>query len=510
MIRTIAPLTPPSGVGLAIQTRRHWDRWLGWTPLLVPTLMAIAAESDPFLTFDSLQQLVPLPTNSVPVNLLPPESMGIQNQIPSLPRGIQTPDAARSRIETGAASIPGWVWFPSRRPPLAVYLDSNDAYGNSAVHPGPLIHTTPLDGWVQQAKYALSDVGLNYSLAQTLTVAGLSGATRGDNLLGFYTFDWAFKWTVFDQSEAGTAGWLSAQIEAKASLNDAAKTQSAQTNIESLSNPTAILNRHEGFRIPELAWQESFRNGEVVVLAGVINQSNYLDVNAYANSGRGQFLNSGLINSQVLPLPGYNFGLNLQWQPGSEWYATAGYTVGNASAGQTPWTQFSWEAWSLVGEFGYTPSDAFGLGPGVYRIQPFVAQTEGPVQGGLGFNFQQQLGKTIPLGWYGRFGVGGADVVSGAGAQVGTGFVIQAPLKHMGLIDGQPYDAAGIGLIWSHPPDNAESTPARDETALELVYVFHLTPTTRVQPDLQVVWNPSHSSSDQTALVFQLQVDFKW
>jgi hypothetical protein len=79
--------------------------------------------------------------------------------------------------------------------------------------------------------------------------------------------------------------------------------QCIQTNIGSLTNPTGFWSTHSGFRVPELAWQQSFLSGHIVALAGVVSQGNYIDANTYANTGRGQFINSALINSMVLPLP---------------------------------------------------------------------------------------------------------------------------------------------------------------------------------------------------------------
>ena len=46
----------------------------------------------------------------------------------------------------------------------------------------------------------------------------------------------------------------------------------------------------------------------------MVSQRNYLDGNAAAHTGRGEFVNSALIHSQVLPLAQYNPGLNLHWQ----------------------------------------------------------------------------------------------------------------------------------------------------------------------------------------------------
>jgi hypothetical protein len=56
-----------------------------------------------------------------------------------------------------------------------------------------------------------------------------------------------------------------------------------------------------------------------------------------------------------------------------------------------PWTDYSWNHWTLQGEFGFTPEDVLGLGPGVYRIQPFLSRANSPTKAGLCFNLQQQL-----------------------------------------------------------------------------------------------------------------------
>jgi porin len=272
----------------------------------------------------------------------------------------------------------------------------------------------------------------------------------------------------------------------------------------------AFHSSHSGWRVPELAWQQSFDAGRWVALAGVINQGNYLDVNSYANSGRGQFINSALVNSMVLPLPSYNYGLNLQWQPSNDWYGMLGYSLGNASAGQTPDTNFSWEAWSLEWEIGYAPDDSFGLGPGVYRIQPFLARAEGPVQGGLSLNFQQQLGRHSPFGWFGRFGLGGSQVAGGAKAQVGTGFVMNAPLKYAGWVARLTNDLLGVGFVWSQPSATTQTVYHDNEYVLETFYTLQLSPTSIVQPDLQIVWNPAFNPDPGPAVVFQLQFVLKW
>ena len=69
------------------------------------------------------------------------------------------------------------------------------------------------------------------------------------------------------------------------------------------------------------------------------------------------------------------------------------------------------------------------------------------MQAGLCFNLQQELGPRSQFGWFGRFGFGGSQVAAGAAAQIGTGFVMQAPLKYAGLVPRLSNDLLGVGLV---------------------------------------------------------------
>ena len=458
-----------------------------------------------------LGRAVSVPTNAVPPSLLPPAGMGLKSQVPTPARGGPAPDLVLDRLNESRQGHEAFEFFPAYQPRLMPYLAAQDEFGNTAIKPGPLIPTTPLDAVVQQGKYWISEAGLRYSLAQTFTFASMTDVMQGADTLGFYTFDFAAKWAVFNSPAGGTAGWITTQIEAKTGLGAAGGTQDARKNLGSVTDPTGIWSSVNGFRIPELAWQQSFRDGELVVVAGMVSQGNYFDGNSYANSGRGQFLNSALIDTMVVPLQNYNLGLNLQWQPVDEWYGMVGGSAGNGHAGVAPWTDFSWNNWSLLGEFGYAPKDFLGLGPGVYRIQPFVGQAEGATaQSGFGLNFQQQLGQHSPFGWFGRFGRGGSELLhngelqAGTGSQIGTGFVMKGPLEYAGLFPSRANDAAGLGFVWSRPSSAAEAIYHLNEYGLEAGYVLQLTPTAKLQPDLQVVWNAAHNPDSRPAVVFQL------
>jgi porin len=476
----------------------------------VPAAGQNATNTDKVFLLDSLGRLVKVPTNEFPSDLRPPTGVDLQHQIPTPAKGTRSPPELRERLEQSRALRAGSQFFPAVQPRLMPYLASQDEYGNTAVKPRALIAVAPFERDVQRAKYLASEAGLRYSLEQTLTGVSMTDVMRGDHALGYYTLDFKSKWALFDAPSAGAAGWLSTQIEAKTGLGSSGRTQSASRNLGSLTDPTGIWSSVNGFRIPELDWQQSFRDGEVVVVAGMVSQGNYLDGNAYAQTGRGQFINSALINSLVLPLPSYSFGLNLQWQPYDDWYAMAGASVGGARAGHAPWTDFDWESWSLSWEGGYAPEDVLGLGPGVYRVQPFVGGTGGKVQGGLCFNLQQQLGAHSPFGWFGRFGFGGSEVSAGAKAQVGTGLVMHAPLKNAGLLPRHSNDLLGLGFVWSQPAATSQPVFHQNEYVMETFYTLQLTPMMKLQPDLQLVWNPVHNPDGGPALVAQIQFILSW
>jgi hypothetical protein len=465
---------------------------------------------------DPLGESVTVSTNTVPSGLLPPSGLGLKAQVPPPPRGASVPEPVRQREDESREGQDQFRFFPPYQPRLMPYLAGQDLQGNTAIKPGPLLPASPLDVAVQQGKYWLSELGYCYSFQQTLTWVSMSDVMQGANTFGYYTLSWQSKWAVFDAPAAGAAGWISAKVNAKSGLGAAGNTQSAGRNLGSVAEPTGIWSSINGVRVPELAWQQALRDGELVLVAGMLNQGDYFDANSYANNGRSQFLNSALINSMVVPLPAYNFGLDIQWQPLREWYGMIGATVGNAHAGDVPWSDFAWNTWTALGEFGYAPANFLGLGRGVYRFQPFVSQTDGAsTRSGFGLNFQQQLGPRAPFGWFGRYGRGGSELFRNelgqpdTGAQVGTGFIMRGPLHYAGLFPSRAQDAAGIGFVWSQPSPSTQPLHP-DEYAVELVYVLQLTPTAKLQPDVQVVWNRARNPDSGPATVFQLQLDLAW
>ncbi|MFO1460756.1 MAG: carbohydrate porin [Verrucomicrobiota bacterium] len=473
-------------------------------------VMPPSATPGEVLLTDSLGRAVLLPTNSIPADLLPENAATLIRQLPLLLPGSRAPSVVRSRHEAALSGDSGLEFLPATPPLLPPYLTSLDEFGNTALKPGAMFPAPPFDRILQNAKFKLSDYGFRFTLAQNFTALGLVDANGDSSAQGFYALDFKGKWAVFSDPGSGAAGWITGQLEAMAGLGSTGATENPKSTLGTISSPNYDWNSRNGVRLPELAWQQALPGGDWVVVAGMVSQRNYFDANAYAHSAHSQFLNSALVHSQVLPLAQYNLGLNLQWQPHKDWYVMAGASSGEAAAGQAPWTALSQGTWSVLGELGYAPEHAFGLGPGVYRIQPFVARSEGPTQGGVALDLQQQLGKEVPWAWFGRFGFGGSEVTAGASAQAGTGFVIQGPLELMGLFPSRKYDSAGLGFIWSQPSAGKKTVYHENEFGMETGYVLQLTPTLKIQPDLQVFWDAAYAPGGGPQWAGQLQLDLLW
>ena len=98
----------------------------------------------------------------------------------------------------------------------------------------------------------------------------------------------------------------------------------------------------------------------------------------------------------------------------------------------------------------------------------------------------------------------------GAKAEVGTGFVMQAPLKYAGWVPQLTNDLLGVGFVWSQPSATTKTVYHNNEYVFETFYTLQLTPTSQLQPDLQIVWNPAFNPDPGPAVVFQFQFLLKW
>jgi hypothetical protein len=205
---------------------------------------------DDMLLLDGMGRVVRVPTNEVPSELQPPVGIGLQHQNPNPTTGSSMPLEIMQRLRAGTN---GFQFFSASPPLLMSYLASQDDFGNTAIRPGALFFFVPLEGPVQGGKYWLSEFGFRYSLVQTITYVGMTGVKQGDSDLGYYSLNFKVKWNIYNAPTDGNAGWISSQIEDKNGFNSASGSQSAKSNLGTVTDPTGIWSDVNGVRVPELA-----------------------------------------------------------------------------------------------------------------------------------------------------------------------------------------------------------------------------------------------------------------
>jgi carbohydrate-selective porin OprB len=92
---------------------------------------------------------------------------------------------------------------------------------------------------------------------------------------------------------------------------------------------------------------------------------------------------------------------------------------------------------------------------------------------------------------------------------VGTGFVLQGPFEHF-LLQRKSNDFLGVGFVWSQPSATSKTVYHENEYVLETVYALQLTPTIKIQPDFQMIWDPVFHKDANQATVFQIQLVLAW
>lgn len=176
---------------------------------------------------------------------------------------------------------------------------------------------------------------------------------------------------------------------------------------------------------------------ELDLWLGVIDSTDYLDANQYANDEFSQFMNDAMINAWVYSLPSYDYGGALQWRKG-DWSAT---TVA-MNVGQEDGDGYNF--WGA--ELAYHPSAAGKDGnyrlvlTGTSHQAIDDAGNDGEGRLAWGLSFDQELGEL--LGVFGRAAWQTEDPAVTYRAQYSGGIDLK------GKAWNQPDDNIGVGLAY--------------------------------------------------------------
>lgn len=374
----------------------------------------------------------------------------------------------------------------------------------------------------------------NDALTQALTDIHKSAYEK----LGLqFVLEQAFRYSKGDnaahngQSSGKDQSWYKIHAQAGIQLFESARHQG--TWIKGELSGSVALNKHSGqtspdeawgasgpadcdifedgyFYMPELLLSQGFMDGELVIMGGIINQTNYYDINSYANSTFGQFGAAPFVNNQVLPLGDSNFGFIAQYQFNDNWLMQIGGNMMDNEPNRNPFKHTSGKAWNLIAELTWTHDNAFNIGAGAYRLQPFLFHANGKNHGGIAFNAEQDLGES-PFALFARAGWSSAEAsnLCGASAQVSGGIVFKKAIEVMTGLKEADSNYLGVGISFSKPDADTLAGPNRArhdrEMILECSYSYAITPYCLIQPSYQHVKNPAGRGDVDSADIISVQ-----
>lgn len=404
---------------------------------------------------------------------------------------------------------PGFHLFPTEPARMMPYLAQANLYNSDCLKEGAVFEHDPLSEAAQAVKTALASIGINYALWQSYTFAGQTGSVQGTReVFNYYSANLYGTWAIFDSDEmGGTAGWLTLAASGGTGLGYDANDESPRASAGTLGFPMGVDYGDQIFLF-QLAWQQSFLDGQLVVTAGYLDQENYMDLNTYANNQYNQLQNYEFVTPSVFPISFQSMGAVVQWQPVDWFYFMCCTAANNTQPRQSPFEGVSLDDWTSVFEFGYVYEDLLGLGPGVFRAEPFYATVNGSGGAGLVFNVEQRLGKDLPLGFFARAGWGNPNVTQllGTQASFAGGLVLTGPTPTTFFKGEQAYLAGGFWWLESAQP----ATLGQSEYGFELTYVLQLTPTLTLQPDLQVMIDPVNNPTSDAVVEMTVQLNMTW
>ncbi len=415
-------------------------------------------------------------------------------------------------IDLGSC-LGSWKLFPAAPPHFMPYLDSLFVPGNSCAEPGSLLGSDPLSSGAQAAKAAASDIGLQYTLTLSANYTGIAPrpSTRRSDFMAFNN-QMTGSWFLAKSADNERGVFLSFEADWGQGANYNERRQSAQQSLGSLSNPQGSNRGGNGVFIPNLALGYSHWKGRWVSLIGTIDMSNFLDQNAYSANWSGNLTNESFNYNPALPMQWANWGYLTALQPSKEWYLLYASSGCDTKVNQNPFHAMDHTSWVHLAELGFIRDDAFGLGPGTYRLLFTLSHADHHEGVGGAINVQQQLGHNSHVGFFSRCGIMDTEAASltGVKASATAGLVLQAPFRSRGWGSAANNDQVALGFLWERAARSENPYAHKDEYGLELSAVVQMTPTFFLQPDVQCLFDPIHEEDEDLAFVFQLQGVFRF
>lgn len=361
----------------------------------------------------------------------------------------------------------------------------------------------------QAAAAADAGSGIDIGAAATFILQGTSNA-NGANIghKGNDRTDAAYSIEVTLEKELGdnAKAFMSFETGEGAGVTD---------DLQVFSNVNQDADNSNGNPAVSKLWYEQKFESGLIVTAGKLGASDYLDTNEYANDETSQFLSSMFRNSPVIEFPGNSIGLHL----GSALAETLGLDV-EILDGDSDFEQigdgpfFGAQVNLKQGFFGRNGNNRilFWQNEAAHTQWNDASKTK---EGASGFGISCDQEIMDDVGVFARAGWQEEDVyLNGTAFSLASAY--SAGVQVGGNVWGRENDALAFACGTIKPSDDYKKTGgllAKSEGHFEIYYNFQANENLTLTPDLQVIANPygkdaANGGSTITVAGIRAQVDF--
>jgi porin len=290
---------------------------------------------------------------------------------------------------------------------------------------------------------------------------------------------------------------------------------------------------HQTIRLVDLAVEHLFLDKKLDIVAGRINAlDDFATSPLYCFAQNLGFCGNPLsipVNASVPSYPGAAWGIRARYEITPELYSMTGAynTYGDFRSDKFHGVDFSLRHNSgvaIMEELGYSPKPLRDLGfPGTYKLgglydsEPRLQFESGQMRGGtwqMYLTGQQRLLRRPEGAVNAHQGLWSFLAFTYAPPKMNTlEYFGDAGLLYFGLIPHRPVDELGLFGIWGQfssdlrDAQRADHQPTQThEAIIEANYMYNVTPSLTVQPDIQGVFWPNGTGLISNTLVLAVQV----
>jgi len=290
---------------------------------------------------------------------------------------------------------------------------------------------------------------------------------------------------------------------------------------------------HQTIRLVDLAVEKRFFDKKLDIVAGRINAlDDFATSPLYCFAQNLGFCGNPLsvpVNASVPSYPGAAWGIRARYQISPEFYSMTGAynTYLNFRDDKYHGVDFSLRHNSgvaIMQELGYSPKPLRRLGyPGTFKLgglydsEPRLNFESGQMRGGtweMWLTGQQRLTRRPENATNPHQGLWSFLALTYAPPKMNTlEYFADAGLLYFGLIPHRPNDELGLFGIWGefssdlgHAQRTSNQPAMTHEAVIEANYMYNVTPSFSIQPDIQGVFRPNGTGVIRNTLVLAVQV----